>query len=89
MSGIAATTGFQRKNISNNDLNELLTNAFNKDKKIEYINTSLRSALEIYKKGGHVTKSYRDQRFRLFYDGRRRLLVSSEILNNLYEGNLD
>lgn len=40
-------------------------------KEIEYIQKSLRSALDIYKDGGHVTMVYRDQTFRLHYDNRR------------------
>ena len=42
-------------------------------KTIEYVQSSLRSASEIYKEGGNVTPKYRDQQFRMHYDNRRLL----------------
>jgi len=41
------------------------------NKTIEYIQTTLRSASDIYKRGGHVTMQYRDQLFRMHFDLRR------------------
>jgi hypothetical protein len=41
------------------------------DKTIEYIQSSLRSALSISKKGGHVTMTYRDQKFSFRFDNKR------------------
>jgi hypothetical protein len=40
-------------------------------KTISFASTSLRSAIDIYKKGGHVTMSYRDQDFRVLYNNNR------------------
>lgn len=70
-------------------LEDLLIDTFNKSKEIEYINTSLRSGLDIYKHGGHVTRVYRDQRFRLFNDGRRRVLIPQNLLDSVYDRTLD
>ena len=50
------------------------------DKKVmEFIMSSLRSAGDIYKKGGHVTMKHRDQLFRLHYDNRRVISWESTI----------
>lgn len=49
------------------------------DKKVEYIQSSLRSAKDIYMYGGHVTKTYRDQVFRLVFDNRRLITVPKDI----------
>lgn len=70
-------------------LEVILKNAFNGDKQIDFISTSLRSALDIYKEGGHVTRVYRDQRFRLNFDGRREVIVPDDIRKGIYEGVLD
>ena len=55
-----------------------LTQALNDSKTIEFPHTTLRSALDIYKKGGHVTKVFRDQKYRLIHDGRREMIVPPE-----------
>lgn len=88
-SGIIATTGLQRKYIDVRTLESLLTEAFNGNKQIDYISTSLRSALDIYKRGGHVTRVYRDQRFRLNFDGRREIQVCDDIRDKIQDGTLD
>lgn len=74
-SKILATTGFQNRMYSNKkELLDLLIECFKSEPKtLEYIQNSLRSATEIYKKGGHVTMKYRDQVFRMHYDNRRAL----------------
>jgi hypothetical protein len=48
-------------------------------KTIEYIQSRLRSATDIYKKGGHVTMQNRDQLFRMFFDNRRMLMGETTI----------
>jgi hypothetical protein len=69
---LKAATGLQTKFIENDDLEKLLIEGFNsQDKFIEFIQHSLRSASDIYKKGGHVVDKFRDQVFRLQYDNRR------------------
>jgi hypothetical protein len=43
------------------------------EKTLEFVQSRLRSASDIYKKGGHVTMLYRDQVFRMHFDNRRLL----------------
>jgi hypothetical protein len=43
------------------------------NKTIEFVQSRLRSASDIYKRGGHVTMVRRDQLFRMHYDNRRQL----------------
>ena len=76
-SKIIATTGLQRNVFPNKDeLLEILSSTLlTESKSIEYIQTRLRSASDIYKRGGHVTMVYRDQKFRLHYDNRRVLIL--------------
>lgn len=76
-----ATTGFQHRPYSNKQkLYKILESVLKSDNKtVEYIQGSLRSAREIYKKGGHVTMKYRDQLFRLHFDNRRVLNWESTI----------
>jgi len=79
-SNLKATTGFQAYNYQQIELNEMFIKILknqNRDRNIEFIQSSLRSALDIVKYGGHVTKKYKDQKFRLLYDNRR------EIIDNL------
>lgn len=48
------------------------------DKKIEYLQKSLRGGNEIYKKGGHVVMKYKERNFSLKYDNRRKVLDPQE-----------
>jgi hypothetical protein len=48
-------------------------------KTLEFRQSRLRSATEIYNKGGHVTMVYKDQIFRMHYDNRRVLEWESTI----------
>ena len=85
-STLKATTGFQNYNYRQTELNYLFSDLLkkqNRDRGIEYIQTSLRSALDIVKRGGHVTRKYRDQKFSLLYDNRR------EIIDNLVYENVN
>lgn len=71
-SNIKALTGFQMKKYTRQELIDLFTlKMSSSDKAIEYVQTSLRSAKDIYKHGGHVTMMQRDQIFRLNHDNRR------------------
>jgi hypothetical protein len=40
-------------------------------KTIEFVQSRLRSATDVFKYGGHVTKVYRDQQFRMHFDNKR------------------
>lgn len=80
-SKILATTGFQnRQYVDKAELYNLLRSVLKTESKmIEYIQTSLRTAGEIYKKGGNVTMKYRDQIFRMHFDNRRVLTGETTI----------
>lgn len=76
---MAAATGFQRAGFEHNELKCIFKDILKtKDKFIEYTRHSLRSATDIFKKGGHVTSIFKDQTFRLFYDNRREIIESDE-----------
>lgn len=65
-------TGFQPHGLGMRDLEVMFRDTFNtKEKSLEFIMKTLRSAKTIYKDGGHVTPIYRDQLFSLKYDNRR------------------
>jgi hypothetical protein len=71
-SKIIATTGFQNKNYYNTNLVPIfIDNLKSESKTIGYVQSRLRSASDIYKKGGHVTMVKKDQLFRMHYDNRR------------------
>lgn len=44
---------------------------------IDFASTSLRSAIDIYKKGGHVTMDYSDRDFRIMYNNNRVVLENT------------
>lgn len=75
-SKIIASTGFQRTIYKDKaELFSIFLDTFKSDAKtLEYIQFRLRSASDIYKKGGHVTPVYRDQLFRMHYDNRRLII---------------
>lgn len=71
-SKIIATTGFQRQGYQPEFLDSLFKNTLSKPtKNIEFVQSRLRSSLDIYKKGGHVTKVYTDRAFKLLFDNKR------------------
>jgi len=64
---IIATTGFKHI-YSRSEMLQLFTDTLKTvTKTIELRMSRLRSASEIFKKGGHVTMEYRDQQFRLHF----------------------
>jgi hypothetical protein len=48
-------------------------------KTIEFVQSRLRSSLDIYKKGGHVTKIYSDRIFKLLFDNKRVIDLPEEM----------
>ena len=81
-STIKATTGFQNREYSHSELVELFTEKMtSEDRTIEFIQSSLRSASSISKKGGHVTKIYTDQRFSMKYDNRRLIIDNFRVID--------
>ena len=57
-----------------------LTQTFQSEaKSFEYVQTRLRSATDIFKKGGAVTMVYRDQQFRMHFDNKRLIEVPNTV----------
>ena len=74
-SKIVATTGFQRGGYEKKELVELFKNTLSSANKFfEFTTWGLRSAKDIFEKGGHVIDVRKDQIFRLFHDGRRSMV---------------
>lgn len=96
-SNIKATTGFQTQGFNKDILTECFIDAMDSSEKhLEFIQKSLRGGNEIYKKGGHVTMVYKERKFNLLYDNRRKIveengkfgeeLLDSIPLSDIYEG---
>lgn len=80
-SGIMAATGFQKGSASLSEIQSLFFDKLkSNDKTLLFLRSSLRSALDIYKEGGHVTRTYSDQVFRLMYDNKRIIVDSNNTL---------
>lgn len=56
-------------------------------KSVEYLQSRLRSASDIYKTGGHVTMVFKDQKFRMHFDNRRLLVapIGVKEIQTLYD----
>lgn len=81
-SNIKAITGFQSRNLGKDELVELFSeNLKSEEKTFEFIQSSLRSARDIYLHVGHLTNINRDQTYRQFFDNRR-LIVEPENLDS-------
>jgi hypothetical protein len=88
-SSIKATTGFQTGNYTLEELDTLFKDILKReDKSLEFIQSSLRSALDIYREGGHVTRVYKDQIFRLLYDNRRLIIIPKGFENTIDISNI-
>ena len=76
--GIVAMTGIQRKHPLMKNLfyiADMLEESFNSvDKKLIYVQSSLRSAIDIYKKGGHVTGKFADRTFSVLFNNKRLII---------------
>ena len=83
-SKIIATTGFQHKIYGKDDMLEVFTETFKSESKtLEFILSRLRSATEIFKRGGHVTMQYRDQQFRMHFDNKRVLQTTENTTDEI------
>lgn len=76
--GVSAATGFQTKFLDKDFLikewSDIMNDDNNNKKSFEYIQTSLRSATDVYKNGGHVIQKFKDRKYSLCYDNKRRIL---------------
>jgi len=70
--GIKALTGYQRHESIEETIDKV-NKSFNDSKQIAFIQTSLRSAKEIYLKGGHSTLTLNERFFNLKFDNRREI----------------
>jgi hypothetical protein len=80
-SGIAALTGLQRNSF--NDLNHIASevkNLFysNDNKTLEFISMRLRTASDIFKKGGHVTSILADKAWSIIFDHKRKIILDED-----------
>jgi hypothetical protein len=79
-SPIIATTGFQHSRIDKSFLEktfiDILLNP--NSRVIEYIQTGLRSAKDVYDYGGHLIRTYKDRSFSLEYDNKR-CVIDNEV----------
>jgi hypothetical protein len=76
-SKIKATVGFQGRGYSHDEIVSFYTKALSsEEKEFEYTQSSLRSAKDIFKQGGHVTEKLKDQIVRVLYDNRREIIES-------------
>lgn len=78
--GISAATGFQTSKLEKDfiiDYFSSIINSVDRDKRIEYIQTSLRSASDIYNNGGNVVLVYKDKSFSLEYDNKRCIIENN------------
>jgi hypothetical protein len=75
-----AATGFQKQGYEKPELVNLFKSILSsKEKLFEFSRKSLRSAKDIFDKGGHVTKVIKDQTFRLFFDNRREMIFPADL----------
>lgn len=87
--GIKATTGFQTGNYTLEELDKIFKDTLkSEDKSWVFVQNSLRSALDIYKGGGHVTRVYKDQMFRLQYDNKRLIIIPKGYENTIDFSNI-
>jgi len=70
--GIKALTGYQRHELIEETIDKVIK-SFNGSKQIAFIQMSLRSAKEIYLKGGHLTLILNERLFNLKFDNRREI----------------
>lgn len=69
--GVSAATGFQTRGIPRDFLHDVFCNCMKEGSSFEYIQNSLRTATDIYKKGGHMSMVYKDRLYSMSYDNKR------------------
>lgn len=73
---IKAITGLQTRDLDLAETWGLMSDS-GLGKTVGFASTSLRSAIDLYKKGGHVTMDYRDRDFRILYNNNRIVVENS------------
>jgi hypothetical protein len=89
-SGIAALTGLQRKSFNGIDhISTIVKDLFNSnDKTLEFISMRLRTASDIFKKGGHVTSILADKAWSIIFDHKRKVIIEDNDLISDYRNKL-
>lgn len=74
--GISAATGFQAKFLDKSFLIEEISRILKDqgDKTVDFTQTGLRSATDIYQKGGCLIAKYKDQKYSFYYDNKRQVV---------------
>ena len=83
--GISAATGFQTKFYNNDFIIKEITKRLDNselDNTIEFVQTGLRSASDVYKQGGNVIAKYSDRLFSFSYDNKRCIIENKENKEN-------
>jgi hypothetical protein len=72
---IKATTGFQSTSYQQSELVSEFKKVLSSDnKQFEFVAKRLRGAKDVFSNGGHVQPIYKDQKFRMYYDNRRKIV---------------
>ena len=81
--GLSAMSGFQSKYLDKDFLLMYMKELFdNQIYEFEFIQSGLRSAIDIYKYGGHMISSYKDKSYNILYDNRRCIIEGNNNNNN-------
>jgi len=80
--GIKALTGYQRHELIEQTIDKVNKSFYN-SKQIPFIQTSLRSAKDIYQNGGHSTLKLEERIFNLKFDNRREIIDNNDS-NNVF-----
>jgi hypothetical protein len=80
--GILAATGFQARGRRRREIYSSFKEVMSGQKELEFVQTSLVGAKELYERGGHVTMNYRDQSYRIVYDNKRQVIKSESKLQD-------
>lgn len=84
-SGIIAMTGYQRGGLNVSEVQDNISAVMDSDdKSFNFLKKQLRSAKDIYMKGGQVTGVFSDQVYRVMYDNKRIILddLNSDLLDS-------
>jgi hypothetical protein len=76
-------TGFQSNKIPHQELINIVNKALESDDgRVEYVQSSLRGGLDIFKYGGDTKMIYKDQSYRMRFDNRRQIIESKDSFND-------
>jgi hypothetical protein len=78
--GILALTGFQARYFQRDFLKEMIPELVTgtSTRRVEFIESGLRTPTDIYKNGGHIQMMYRDKVYSFEYDNKRRIVENQQ-----------